>query len=254
MNTLMGKVEDKLEKIMKYLMILGVVALIIYSVRPVSATPSGPSSITTVSSGRSGLSGGQQVSAQAGNVSELNINGRSITNNWQGFFGNVSGAIVLGDANNNTFYNWNSASPQGEVYATRTASTPTWTSIRCANITNIGSEDTTLQANESSDADSVNNTFLNSTSFTQFYVGNVNINTSQNCFAAHMYNSSAQPSSSSFGEVLLHDGSNLVYTTLLSPKTTGFDNRSHDFEMLVGENGHNGDTALTTYYFYVELG
>ena len=33
----------------------------------------------------------------------------------------------------------------------------------------------------------------------------------------------------------------------------GFDDRDHDFEMLVLEDGHGTDLATTTYYFYVEL-
>jgi hypothetical protein len=60
-------------------------------------------------------------------------------------------------------------------------------------------------------------------------------------------------SSSSFQEVVLSDGSNLVYTSLLANDANGFDNKTHDFEMIVGENGHLGDTTSTPYYFYLEL-
>jgi hypothetical protein len=184
----------------------------------------------------------------------MNLNGNTITNTWQGYFGNVTGKIVLGNSNNNTFYDWNAASPHGEIFATRTSSTPTWTSIRCANVTNILAEDTYLGANQTADVDSVNNTFLNSSSFNQFYVGSVNINTSQNCFATRMYNASGVKSTANFAEVLLSDTSNMIYTSIIDQATIGFDNRTHQFEMLVGENGHGGDTATTAYYFYVELG
>jgi hypothetical protein len=220
----------------------------------VAGVPSGPNSLTVLNSGRYGSASAQTVSAIAGNVSELNVNANAITQTWQGYFGNITGTIVLGDANNNTLYDWSLSSPRGEIYATRTSSTPTWTSIRCANTTNIASEDTSLGVNEATDADSVNNTFFNTTSFSQFYVGTVNINTSQNCFAARMYNSTGQSSTTNFAEILLHDSSNLVYTTILDQDALGFDGRTHDFEMMVGENGHSGDTSTTTYYFYVELG
>ena len=227
------------------------VAAIVLSV--ISATPSGPDSINIIGSSRFNVTGAQTVPAQAGNITEFNANANGITQTWQGYFGNVSGAILLADANNHTFYDWNSASPYGEIYAVRNSTVPAWASIQCASTAQINAEDLALNVTQATDADSVNRTFLNSTSFTQFYVGNKNINTTQNCFAVNLFNSSGQ-STTNFGEVLLHDGSNLVYTGLLAPKTTGFDNKPHDFEMLVGANGHNGASGIATYYFYLELG
>src|SRR3990167_1096282 len=53
------------------------------------------------------------VNAQAGNVTELNIFGYSITQTWQGYFGNVSGTIILADANDKVMYNWSLASSEG---------------------------------------------------------------------------------------------------------------------------------------------
>jgi len=39
----------------------------------------------------------------------------------------------------------------------------------------------------------------------------------------------------------------------LEENVLGFDNRHHDFEMMVLEDGHNGNSGTTDYYFYVEL-
>jgi hypothetical protein len=69
-----------------------------------------------------------------------------------------------------------------------------------------------------------------------------------------MYNASGVKSTTNFAEVLLSDTSNMIYTSVLEQKAVGFDNRPHDFEMLVGENGHGGDMNPTTYFFYLELG
>jgi len=33
----------------------------------------------------------------------------------------------------------------------------------------------------------------------------------------------------------------------------GFNNRVTHFEMIVPENGHNGDITGTPYYFYIEI-
>jgi len=228
------------------------IIILFLSISIVVAAPTGPSSTTNLGSSRYSLFNASNISAIAGNVTEINFNVSSVTNTWQGYYGNITGKIVLGNLNNQSLYNWNLTSPSGQIYATRVATVPTWTSVVCASTAQVNAEDVVLGVNASVDQDAANKTFLNTTSFNAFYVGNVNINTSQNCRAAQLYNSSSI-SSSNFAEVLLHDGSNLIYTGLIATPSLGFDNRSHQFEMLVGENGHNGDTTVTPYYFYVEL-
>lgn len=238
---------------MKLLKILGILLIGLLNVIIVSALPTGPSDVDIIGSSRYSTSIGSNVSAVAGNLTEINFQSDTITNTWQGYFGNISGSIKLGDSNNNTFYDWTTASPNGEIYATRTISTPSWGTIACATEAQINSEDTALGVNQTTDADSVNRTFLNTTSFNSFFVANININSTQNCYAVNLYNDTGA-SSSDFQEVLLHDGSSIIYTALIKQDAIGFDNRTHDFEMLVGENGHLGDNNPTPYYFYVELG
>jgi hypothetical protein len=222
------------------------------SVSTVLAEPTGPSAVSNLGSSRFTTAPAANISAYAGNVTEINFNASSITQTWQGYFGNITGQIVLGNSNNQSMYNWNLTSPSGQIYATRVATVPTWTSVRCANQSEVNVEDTALGVNQSVAADSVNNTFANTTTFTSFFVGNVNINTTQNCRAVQLYNSTGT-SSASFSEVLLSDTTNLIYTGLITTPTLGFDGASHQFEMIVGENGHLGNTATTPYYFYVEL-
>lgn len=227
--------------------------LLVLSAVDVFAVPTGPSNIDPFGSSRYPVTPASNFSAIAGNVTELNFQSNSVTNTWQGYFGNISGSIKLGDANNNTLYDWTSASPNGEIYATRSAIAPDWGVIQCADSTQIDQEDSDLDVNQSVDRDSVNRTFLNTTLFTTFYVGNVTIESSQNCYAVNLHDATGTPSSS-FQEVLLHDGSIMVYAAVISQDALGFDNRTHDFQMIVGEDGHDGDSSSTPYYFYVELG
>ena len=226
--------------------------LSVASVTIVLAAPTGPSSVTNIGSSRYSSPGGANVSALAGNVTEINFVANTITNTWQGYYGNITGTIVLGNANNQSMYNWNLSSPSGQVYATRTSSVPAWASVFCANQVNVTAEDTALGVNVSVDQDSVNKTFINTTAFSAFYVGSKNINSTQNCRAVNLFNGTAAPSSN-FQEVLLNDGTSMIYTALITNDANGFDNRTHDFQMLVGENGHNGDVTATPYYFYLEL-
>lgn len=216
------------------------------------AAPVGPSSANIGSSSRYSAINAANISAVAGNVTELNFNANTITNTWQGYFGNVTGTIVLGNSNNQSLYNWNLSSPTGEVYATRNSNIPNWDTISCANQEQINSEDALLGVNQTIDQDSVNRTFLNTTFFNSFYVGGININSTQNCRAVNLYDGTGS-ASTNFQEVLLHDGNSMIYTALLTQNSVGFDNRTYDFEMLVGEDGHLGDTNPLSYYFYLEL-
>jgi hypothetical protein len=231
--------------------IMVLVFLGILSVSFVLGAPTGPTSTTVGATSRYPTGSAANVSAIAGNVTELNFAANVTTSTWQGYYGNVTGKIVLGNANNRTLYDWNLTNPTGEIYATRTASTPTWSSIRCANSTEVESEDVSLGA-AVTDADTANKTFLNTTTFTSFFVGSVNINTTQNCRAVNLNDENGAPSSD-FAQVLLSDNTNFIYTALVTAPALGFDNVNHQFQMIVGENGHNGDTSTTPYYFYLEL-
>ncbi len=215
------------------------------------ANPGAPTSLTSVTSSRRDLStlANQQVDAIAGNVTQLSIDALAITKSWQGYYGNVSGTIGLWDGSNNTFYNWSMATAAGEVYASRSSSI-TWSSIGCANSSDIATEESNL-GQSASDADSVSNTFSNSTYHPAFDVGSVSIGADQ-CYAMNPFdNGGAQ--TSAFYNVLLWQGTNSVYTTLLNGSKTGFNGQSWDFELMVGEDGH-GNSATTPYYFFVELG
>ena len=230
-----------------------VFALAIFGFGFVFAIPTGPGGpITPLSSSRYSTASAQSTPAIAGNVTEINMNATSITQTWQGFFGNITGKIVLGNSNNQSLYDWNLASPQGQVYAIRTASTPNWASIQCANNTEISTEHTYTGASATA-ADRINNTFLNGTSFNAFYVGTVQITSGASCYATNMYTNTGSSVANHFSEVVLSDTTNIIYTALLDQDYMGFDGKTHDFEMLVAENGHNGDTATTPYYFYLEL-
>jgi hypothetical protein len=98
-----------------------------------------------------------QLPAQAGNVTEVNFNQTAITNVWQGYFGNVSGKIVLANAQNVSMYEWNTTASTGQVYATRTA-VSTWTAVNCTNVTNMEAEQTALTISTAWQ-DSINKTF-----------------------------------------------------------------------------------------------
>lgn len=213
----------------------------------------------------------ETAQAQAGNVTQLDIYGYSTTQTWQGYFGNVSGALELTDASNNTFYNWSLASPEGEVYAS-TNSTIDWPSIQCFNFTatgaggaetagetNLGGVNvTTLETQfgiEGGDVDGVNETFsFPVNGHDQFYTGNLQFSDGE-CPSTKIF-SQGGAIDDQFEQALLYEpntGSVVFAAILESESVTGFNGADNDFQMLVLENGHGGDTDTTTYYFFVEI-
>jgi len=237
-------------------------------------TPNGASVTEDNSTTASADTAGQEE-AIAGNVSELTISAYSTTQTWQGYFGNVSGAIQLTDASDNVLYNWSLASPSGEVYSSANE-TISWVNIQCFNFTaeggfsdesgnggttNLdGTNLTTIETQyglSTTSSDGVDETFTLSGAGTHdaFYTANQQFSEGE-CPSTRIFGDTGEGVTDEFEEVLLYEPTtqSVVFTSLLeSGSVLGFDNNDYDFEMLVLEDGHNSDTSSTTYYFFVEL-
>jgi len=252
------------------------------------ALPAGPRVLNEIQDQRLLTFPAQSNDAVAGNITELTFNTWTITRTWQGYYGNVTGTITLADQYNNTLYDWSNTNPNGRVYASRVNNVD-WTTIACATKHELNIDEANFSDTETPDRngiypiDSPNGTFVNSSdyirgdgvtnynivyaNYPEFYVGPVQINGTGEpgeCFSTVMDNATSfvngQPMAGNdaahWREVALADGNgdgNIVYASILEQNYPGFDGRPHDFEMLVAENGHGTDIAITTYYFYVEL-
>ena len=77
--------------------------------------------------------------------------------------------------------------------------------------------------------------------------------TADSCNSTNIYRDSGEQDDYFYELVLSDDASEIAYTSILENNLNGFDNRSHDFQMIVAENGHGADVLTTAYYFFVEL-
>jgi hypothetical protein len=229
-----------------------VVFAVVAFAQTVHAAPNPPVYLDTLSSSSRQLpsTSNGTISAQGGNITQVNIEAITITKSWQGYYGNITGNIVLEDGNNNSFYSWgNSSSMAGEVYATRN-STIQWQNIRCLNGAERTAEETYLGQFAGS-GDSITNTF-NKTAHPSFYVGTVPIG-NNTCFSTNV-NVNGSTQNDSFYQLLLSDdANNSVYTTIIENKKNAFNGQIADFQLMVGENEHTGNEGPTSYYFFVEL-
>ncbi len=244
-------------------LLLGMLMISSASIAVATSVPEGPTTLDIESTSRRTAVDSPTLEAVAGNVTQLTVAGTTVTQTWQGYYGNVTGTITLDDASNNTMYDWSLASPEGEIYASQAAVTWTSGNVKCYDLqlTDVGySAHVTLSELETSlglasdDIDGVDETFTEGTTYDSFYVGDYQIDAT--CPETQTYNGSETKDSSSFQEVLLYDNTSneIVYTAIIEEtEPIGFNDQYWDFQMLVGEDGHNGDTGTTTYYFYVEL-
>ncbi|MBU1974942.1 MAG: hypothetical protein KKG59_00905 [Nanoarchaeota archaeon] len=241
---------SELKKILISVVLTLVLAL---SVTTVASAPMGADSRALNSTRGSPTGSVGNVYTEAGNVSELEINGTQITQAWQGFFGNITGNITLEDSSGHQMYDWTMGSAEGEIYSSRTNSI-TWTDVNCSTTETIAIEETALGMTVD-DNDNISATFRTTEPHPTFSVGTFAVNATSTCYAAHTYVSSAGQDTA-FPQVMLNDTSNnVIWVALLNDTTTGYDGVTHDFQMIVPEDGHTpaAEAIRTQYYFWVEL-
>jgi hypothetical protein len=268
---------------------LGLVLALVFTFSVVSAVAPSGATLANISSQRATADSATTHNALAGNVTEIKITAFSPTQAWTGFYGNVSGTIELAytDGTDKVMYNWSLANPEGEVYAVQSSSI-SWQYIQCFNYT-ATSADADACEDEATysgagcptgmnltdlenhfniaadDVDGIDETMPTSDAHTAFYTNNKHFTDGDGCPSTDIFDSTGRSVDGNFEEILLYDPSTQlpgytgnegipIFVALIEETATdGFDERDHDFEMLVLEDGHGTNTGTTTYYFYVEL-
>ena len=181
-----------------------------------------------------------EVTAQGGNVTAINLTTNSTTLNWQGFYGNVSGNLVLGDSSGNIMYDWAITTVIGRIFAT-TGTTPTWATVNSTDVTPAD-----LDANLSiTGADAAASTYTDNNN-TAFDIGSVTV--AANSRPALITNAG-------FENILLGVGTgpaltDFVFAGILQNAGTAFNSETVNFELMVPVSTKGG---TETYYFYLEL-
>jgi hypothetical protein len=229
----------KIEKLFLFMVLL------LLSISIVLGDP-GNATITEGASERGNIGSSEDTTtAQAGNITHLDIDWTRLTSVWQGFYGNVSGSISLESASGATFYEWNATSMEGQVMATRSSITD-WSNINCTNSTNWETEEAALNIPAAS-IEGVNETYRTKT-HPEFKIGAKTFS-ANTCYAARPFVSGSIEGD--FYNVILNtDLTTTVYVAILAENTAGFDDSEVDFQLLVPVDK---DTGFATYYFYVEI-
>jgi hypothetical protein len=255
----------------QYFMFLSFVVLALAMIAQLAiAAPNQPDSIT-VDQSDSHIKSiyGYEIPAQAGNISALTIFDVRSTQFWQGYYGNITGRIVLDDAMNSTMFAWELTNPSGQIFAVNTSQMVIWDNITCvefrslANETRINLSTLSVQFNMNKSPDNIENLSLDAFNYTfnttmtnEFTIGHRTITADMNCPQAYTF-VDEQWQNNLFSEVLMYDNdSALVFVAQLEDDQNGYQaggNDNHDFQMLVAEDGTPYKEAATNYYFYVQL-
>ena len=227
------------------ILLLGFLGLLVFS----SAIPTGPTEINiTSNTTASGSSSGGMVNISGGYIAKLNVTATVQNPHWKAFVGWIEGSFVLNDATGSTIYDWSSGTTSGEVYATRTSGAINWNTITCADAGEILAEETAMahtgQDNISSTFSKTNDNVFNIAGSPQIAIDACS---SQNAFVSNSSNDAT------FEEIIVHDGTNIVYASIIEDASQGYDGNNYDFQMLIPENGSSGFTGATAYYLYVEI-
>lgn len=171
---------------------------------------------------------------------------------WKAYVGNITGTLTLDDSSGNTIYQWamTNADITGEVYASR-ANNVDWSVVNCSNSTEIETEDTALGFS-GTEVDTINKTFNESTHQEIKVAGRTIASDTCRSTATYVNDTKEDISSATFQEVLFQSGSDIIYASPLNQGSTDYTGlASVDFQLLLADDV---TTAVTTYYFYVEIG
>ena len=221
---------------MKKLIIIPVILMLaIVSVSMVTAAPGGATNSTAGASSASTGTSSTDIDIEGGNVTFVNIVSNQATTNWAGFYGNVSGGLVLSDSSANSFFEWTITSWTGAVvYATNNT------------VSDWGSPVVLVNANTPSyvngaGTDNFTNTFNGTESFTS--QGGSGFNILNTPYATTI-------GSGNFKTYALYSGATdnaNIWAGKVVDDGTSFKGDTVDYQILLP-----ADTT-TSYYFYMEL-
>jgi len=240
---------NRISRICSFVLIFFLVLVsFVFNSSVIFAIPVGPS-VVSVHNETATPQGATKINTSGGSITTVVLNATTQNLRWKAYVGNVSGKLTLDDSSGFTVFDWSLMTVEGEVYATRSSSTPSWADIGCATWDNITNEEIALN-HTSNPNDNISATF-DKKQHSSFYVGSVSIG-SNTCYSLHT-NVNGSNQSIYFEEVLLHDKENMIYATILENDVFGYNNQTYDFQMIVPEVGLDSWSSSTAYYFYVEL-
>lgn len=174
------------------------------------------------------------------------------TQNWQGFYGNVSGEITLKSSDNFAMYNWSINMTNTSIYATTDPLFINWTTLYNVNLTNLDS----LWFDGKVMADTIEYTYRyptgNNRTFVNTSLDAYNLRTTKG-FMDYVVQSVPDDA---------QDRKEVLWAAVVEDDMPNYLGETSDYELLVPVRNHNsingnayeeGNVTGETYYFYMEI-
>jgi len=189
------------------------------------------------------------VAASGGNVSNVGLSSNTQTMRWVGFYGDISGNVVLRNAAGEQFYAWTQSNASGYVLAAKNASI-LWATLKATPLTGaqIDAAFTFLAAKTDSGTATYNTTSFGGT------VAGVAITAGVASSGTTMFGSTGNTwvqqtlNTSTVGV----DDKSSVFMSRINNNQNSFNGTVVDYQLMVPED-ESANTAPTAYYFYLQL-
>ncbi len=187
-------------------------------------------------------------SATGGYIYGINITAEQQTYRWVGFWGNLTGKIVLQDSAENEFYSWNAQVAGSVIYARASSTEPDVANLAAGSASTADTD----YGYDATVSDSITNT----------YTGTADLTTpSRETTVTSVPVVTLTYGSNTWTNYLLADGQDTgtigahIWAVVATAAQTGYNNQLANYHLLVPENEEIGDGAgtATTYYFWVDL-
>ncbi len=208
-----------------------------------AAEPGGATVQTNADQGVYPASSAGSVNVNAGHTYLTNLSAEQSTYHWAGLFGNVTGKIVLGDTSSFKMFEWDAIGQW--VYASIASAltwTGTWDAATCSDVESAFSFLTGA-------SDDCAHTFTATDNFNSEATGQ----SASSTIEAQTYDNTT---TAYWNTMVVKDGAATPNLVFVAPVETGhksFNNQTVQYQMILPENGGNGDTSPTQYYLWVEL-
>jgi hypothetical protein len=170
----------------------------------------------------------------------VDITSNATTSIWQGYYGNLTGSIVLANAGGKIMYSWTLSTVTGQIYA---AKNPTMTASNWTNLTVRNGSQIDSDFDLGTSSDNATNTFTSNVPITVAGVSLSGDDTAAKTYdnvQAPVWNTVAMANTTAAAD-------NYVFAGVINKNSTAFDSSTKDFQMIVPAK------TSTPYYFYLEL-
>jgi len=225
------KIKKMGKMILLYLILVSLLVAGIVSAADSTTNPSTPTTLVYISNATTSYTAnGTEQNLTRGYIFTYNITESQPTNKWTAIVGNITAEYALQDASGYAIYDWGIVTTEGELYATRELTIPSWENLTCANTSLILAESVMLNHSTNANAwnftnitnavgkdeDAFQYTWNSTVAHTTFYAGDKQVT---GCSGIRLMTNNSE-SASNWEEIIMMD------TTRENP--TGGNNWEYD--------------------------